>query len=104
MSGDEEDFMDVGAGQHNGTDRVIKNYQSLTKISILNFKMFTDVPTLGEQAMELRRLSDEFKGFRAEYAERKKQDTYRFAEIAENEDYNRVMITGNRGVYFNRKI
>lgn len=59
------------------------------------------VPGLVQQAQELRRLSDEFAVLKADYAKCKLQDTYRFAELAEAEDYklnlansNRVMITG----------
>ena len=59
------------------------------------------VPTLQETAQELRRLSSEVTEFKGVYATRVKQDTYRFAEIAESEDYkinlansNRVMIVG----------
>ena len=53
------------------------------------------------QAAELKRLSDDFKDFKETYGVRKLQDSYCFAEIAENEDYktnlassNRVMVTG----------
>ena len=53
------------------------------------------------QAAELKRLSDDFKTFKETYGVRRLQDSYRFAEIAENEDYktnlassNRVMVNG----------
>jgi hypothetical protein len=59
------------------------------------------VPSLQEQARELRNLSSEFKEFKTECVTRRLQDSYRFAEIAENEDYkmnmanmNRVMVAG----------
>lgn len=60
-----------------------------------------EVPGLVQQAQELRRLSSEFATLKEDYTKRKQQDTYRFAELAEAEDYklnlansNRVMITG----------
>ncbi len=63
------------------------------------------VPSLIEQARELRNLSSEFKEFRSDCVTRRMQDSYRFAEIAENEDYklnaantNRVMVAGNDGL------
>jgi hypothetical protein len=53
------------------------------------------------QSEELRRLSNDFRSFKESYDIRKQQDTYRFAEIAEHEDFkinqansNRVMVTG----------
>ena len=53
------------------------------------------------QAEELLHLSEDFKEFKATYNIRKQQDSYRFAEIAENEDYkinlassNRIMVNG----------
>jgi hypothetical protein len=58
------------------------------------------------QAEELRRLSSDFRSFKESYDVRKQQDTYRFAEIAEHEDFkinqancNRVMITGDTYEY-----
>ncbi len=61
------------------------------------------MPSLQEQAKELRNLSSEFKEFKTECVTRRLQDSYRFAEIAENEDYkmnmanmNRVMVAGKR--------
>lgn len=60
---------------------------------------------MAQQAQELRRLSDELATFKSDYQKRKLQDTYRFAEIAEAEDYklnlsnsNRVMITGIKSI------
>jgi hypothetical protein len=54
-----------------------------------------------EQARELRNLSSEFREFKSDCVIRRQQDSYRFAEIAENEDYklnqansNRVMVAG----------
>lgn len=59
------------------------------------------VLTLEEQSQELRRLSAELKDFKVVYTKRVLQDSYRFAEMAEAEDYkmnlansDRVMITG----------
>ncbi len=64
------------------------------------------VPSLVEQASELRNLSSEFKEFKSDCVTRRMQDSYRFAEIAENEDYklnaantNRVMVAGNDMIY-----
>lgn len=61
------------------------------------------VPSLHEQARELKRLSSDLTDFKEVYSKRLKQDTYRFAEIAEQEDYklnvansNRVMIVGKQ--------
>ncbi len=58
---------------------------------------------LSRQSEELRRLSNDFKSFKETYSVRLQQDTYRFAEIAENEDFkmnqancNRVMVTGKK--------
>ncbi len=60
------------------------------------------IPSLEEQALELKSLSSEVKEMKAETKIRRLQDSYRFAEIAEADDYklnvansNRVMITGN---------
>lgn len=60
------------------------------------------VPILEGQAKEIKSLSNEVKEMKAENKIRRLQDSYRFAEIAEAEDYklnvansNRVMITGN---------
>ena len=59
------------------------------------------MPLIQEQAKELKQLSLELHDFKEEYVARKSQDTYRFAEIAENEDFklnnanlNRVLVTG----------
>ncbi len=59
------------------------------------------IPTLHDQAKELKRLSTDLSDFKEVYSKRLKQDTYRFAEIAEAEDFkinmanaNRVMIVG----------
>ena len=59
------------------------------------------MPTLEEQAKELRQLSTEFHDFKKVCKKRSLQDTYRFAEIAEADDFkynmsnsNRVMING----------
>ncbi len=59
------------------------------------------VPSLAEQAKKLNSLTCELKEFKGTVAKRNLQDSYRFAEIAEYEDYklnvansNRVMITG----------
>jgi hypothetical protein len=61
------------------------------------------LPRLEEQEKGLRKLSDDLKTFKDDYTTRKTQDSYRFAEIAENEDFklnnantNRVLITGIR--------
>jgi hypothetical protein len=57
---------------------------------------------LKEQSCELRRLSSELTDFKCEYKKRTLQDSYRFAELAEVEEFktnaansNRVMIVGN---------
>jgi hypothetical protein len=77
-----------------------------TKISVLwtkrIFNIYLDrVPSLAEQAKKLNNLTCELKEFKGTVAKRNLQDSYRFAEIAEYEDYklnvansNRVMITG----------
>lgn len=55
-----------------------------------------------QQAQDLRQLKTEFGDLKEELRKRKLLDSYRFAEIAENEDFklntansNRVMVTGN---------
>ncbi len=60
-----------------------------------------DVPSLAQQARDLKNLSFELKEFKGTVAKRNLQDAYRFAEIAEYEDYKlnvanscRVMVTG----------
>ncbi len=60
------------------------------------------VMTLKEQSVELRRLSSELTDFKCEYKKRTLQDSYRFAELAEVDEFktntansNRVMIVGN---------
>ncbi len=59
------------------------------------------MPTLAEQAKELKRLSGDLTDFKTAVAKRTLQDSYRFAEIAEAEDFkinsansDRVMVTG----------
>jgi hypothetical protein len=54
-----------------------------------------------EQTQNLRSLTKELLEFKSDYEARKKQDTYRFAEIAEVEDFKtnsanttRIFITG----------
>jgi hypothetical protein len=58
--------------------------------------------TLREQSKELRRLSSELTDFKCVYKKRTLQDSYRFAELAEVDEFktntansNRVMIVGN---------
>jgi|LakMenE18May11ns_1017448.scaffolds.fasta_scaffold9406271_2 hypothetical protein len=57
--------------------------------------------TLQEQSNELRRLSTELTDFKCVYKKRTMQDSYRFAELAEVDEFktntansNRVMIVG----------
>ncbi len=64
-----------------------------------------DVPSLKQQATDLKNLSFELKEFKGTVAKRNLQDSYRFAEIAEYEDYKlnvantcRVMVTGNKTI------
>ncbi len=59
------------------------------------------LPRLEEQEKSLKQLSEDLKSFKEDYTTRKAQDSYRFAEIAENEDFklntantNRVLVTG----------
>ncbi len=59
------------------------------------------MPSLSQQAKDLKNLSFELKEFKGTVAKRNLQDSYRFAEIAEYEDYklnvantSRVMVTG----------
>ena len=73
------------------------------------------MPTLEEQAKELKRLSTDFNDFKKVCQKRTLQDTYRFAEIAEADDWkynlnqsDRVMVNGKikyllpYNHYFNR--
>ncbi len=60
------------------------------------------LPRLEEQEKGFKQLTEDLKTFKEDYTTRKTQDSFRFAEIAENEDFkvntantNCALVTGN---------